>query len=481
MKHETLWPLHGLARRVGLGWRWLVIIVLIGGYAATFSKFGHWQVEYSALTLASLLACLLLLSVLNRPLEITAPVWLFLVLFLGAYYFKLYWMLNEPKIVSTVWFPHLDWIVDSPEIVVSGYATTTYAFIAFSLTAWLCIVLAKPLRASSPKRRIHYVAVASHLQWVISFLMAVTSYLMYITGIAIMGAESVYLPFRLAGLIYYTRVALIPALLLLLIWCSDEADLRKYVRAGIILLCLHGLSDILLRGSKGALLLLFISLGFLFLVTGRMTAPRAWFMISIGVLNILLWPLILNYRYLRDPTRGIIHTVVGAMGSVWQGEYPVSEALSGMLTGVLSRFTGIEGLLASVGVGFEPIGFTKLFDPMVERIFTIEVLGYSRDAIHGSAPGLLGWFYIVGGHYLAVVGSVSFVVLTWYFWCFLRKVRLICRPVAQALFLGLVFGLAMDGMLNYLGVGVVTTVGSIGVCELLVRNGRRLHWLKKPP
>jgi len=458
--------------------RWLLPLLFIIGYIATFSIFEDFALEYFVLTGVSFLVCCLLLSVLNRPLQITAPVWVLLLLFLVAYYLKFYWIAPNPEIIKTVWFTTMHWIDDSPAMLLKGYAATTYAFIIFCLTAWLLVVHVRPLQVSSTKREIDYRFVISILLWLVPILMVATTYLMYITQIAIMGAESKYLPFRLAGVIFYTRFTIIPALLLLLIWCGDQMGSRKHLKLGITLLFLHGLSDVLLRGSKGFLLLLFISLLFLFLLTGRMNKQRAWLVIIIAFLSIMLWPLVSTYRYIRDADGGIIYTLVEAVNTILQTSPSLPNILGETLKMIMFRFTGMEGLLPIVAAGIQPLGITSLFDPIVERVFTVEVVGYSPFAIQGTAPSLLGWFYLVGGNYVVVAGVFCFVLLTWVFWSFLAKIRLLCLPVAQALFLILVFGFSMEGAMDRINLGVLTTAGSIAVCELIIRNSVRPHWLK---
>ena len=75
-----------------------------------------------------------------------------------------------------------------------------------------------------------------------------------------MGAETVTLSFRMGGWILYTRTTLIPGLILLLIWCSDNGRLKKYFILGIILFLIHGITESLLTSSRGFVLILILDL-----------------------------------------------------------------------------------------------------------------------------------------------------------------------------------------------------------------------------
>lgn len=465
---------------VALHIRWLLPVVFVLGYVATFSTFEDFAFEYFILTALSFGACCLLLTVLDRPLQVTAPLGVLLLLFLGAYYLQFYWIAYSPDIARTVWFGHLGWIASSAATLVEAYATTTYGFITFCLTACLLIKCGRGPERYRRRREIKYKSLTSLMLWVIPVLMGVTTYLVYITGIAVMGAQGVQLPFRLAGVIFYTRVTVIPALLLLLIWCSDRMNMRKQRRIGIILLLLHGLSDILLRGSRGALLLLAVSLMFLFLFTSRMNRQRAWFITISVFLTILLWPVISAYRYLRDPVGSIVYTLGGALNTIWQGAEPLWQIQGDALKQLIFRVTGMGSLLPIVGVDIQPLGITNFFDPIVERVFTVQVYGYSPEAIQGAAPGLLGWFHLVGGNILVVIGVFWFVLITWYLWVLAKMLRLYCLPVAQSMLLSYILGFAMEGAMDRLILVFLTTVAVITVCEMLIRNSTRPHWLRMP-
>ena len=392
-------------------------------------------------------------------------------------------MVYDPEILGDGWVMRkLYYLIQSPSVLFESFATTTYAFIIFCLTAWFLLGDTRSLHMETVEKRINYRAVISILLWLIPILMGITIYVMYITGICRMGADNPNLPFRLAGWINYIRITLIPALLLLLIWCSDKADLRKHFSFGIILLFLHGLSDMLLRSSRGAILMPFILLTMLFLVTGRITKKRVQVFVIIFIITIILFPIISSYRYLRatDLHVPIGSSLVDATINVSSGEsFSFFEMLKGAGTSIIFRFTGADSLLHIIGAGVRPLyaeAFTGSIN--VTKFFTVDVIGFSPDAIHGSAPSFLGWFYLVGGNRLVVIGMACLVFLSWFCWRLLAKLKLRCLPVAQALLLWWIFRFFSEGVLDHLYLMFLVIAGSIAACEWLVRRSRSVLFLK---
>ncbi len=454
--------------------RWLLLLIFVAGYIATFSIFDSIAFEYLVFTIISTFACFLLLTRLNPPLVNKLPIWIILVVFISAYYIKFYLMVWNPDIMPSGVFRRLQWIIKSPNVLLNTYATMTYAFVTFCLTSWWLLVYMKPPRSHFFKREINFNCrrIISVLMWLIPFLMVITTVVMYLTGISRMAAESVYLPFRLAGWIFYIRATLIPVLLLLLIWCSDKTGMRKSLTFGILLLFLHGLSDMLLRSSRGSLLMMFIMLMLLFVVTRQVTKQRMRLFAIILLMTMLLWPVISAYRYIRAGSFSIsigdsLSESIDSISSY--GSISVSKTLSEAIKSVLFRFVGVDSLLSIVDAGVKPLGI-KVFSTSVSSYFKVEIMGYSPGTIIGLSPTLPGGFYIVGGDKFVVLGMFCFVLLTWIAWRALSMARLRCLPVAQTLFLFWVFRVPSSGVLDRQYLSIMVMVGSIAVCEWIIRT-----------
>jgi hypothetical protein len=460
--------------------RWLVLVIFGVGYVGTRFLMREYWFQYGMLTGLGALGCGVLLSALSRPLRIIAPVWVLLTLFLVGYYLQFYWLVYSAGSIGEGWHG-LGWMAQSPSVLIDTYSTITYTFCAFCGVGWLIGVHAGDVYVPRVPEKIDDRGVTWFIMWVSPILMATTGVLMRTTGIAVMGAEPVYLPYRLAGVIFYTRLTVIPALLLVLIWCSDRANLAYRTRIGYLLLFLHGFMEIALRASKGVLFLMFLLVAFLFIVTDRMTWRRVCWIGAVGILMLAMWPLVSAYRIVRidEPSSGIYEVAARSEQLMRQGGISVSQGLEDAVGGMFLRVTGAEQLLHIVGSGIEPLGMSWLFDPRVEEVHRVEVSGYPPEVVQGLAPGLIGWLYLVGGRMFAVGAVMLYIGATWLCWWILARMRLYCLPVAQAVFLLLLFGISMEGALSAVFRGIIVAMGAILACELVIRNGLRPHWLRK--
>ncbi|MCL0066624.1 hypothetical protein M1N54_01920, partial [Thermodesulfovibrionales bacterium] len=305
------------------------------------------------------------------------------------------------------------------------------------------------------------------------------TYVMYITGIGRMAADTPELPFRFAGWIFHIHTILIPTLILLFIWSSDKARLRKHFSFGIILLLLHGVSGMLLLSSRGAMLISFMLLMMLFLVTGTITKKRMQLFGVIVLATIILFPIISHYRYLRaaDLSAPIVPMLTKSINTVFVELSFFFETVREAAVSILLRFTGAGSLFHITGANLVPL-YTDAFNISVTRFFTVDVIGFSPEAIHGSAPSFLGWFYLVGGNGLVLTAMFGFTVFVWTFWRLLSKLKLRCLPVAQALFLWWTFSNFSEGVLDRLYLGILVMVGSIFVCEWIARTQEAARFLK---
>ncbi|MCK5509069.1 MAG: hypothetical protein KAI50_11200 [Desulfobacterales bacterium] len=455
--------------------RWVLPLLFLVGYLSTYPRLEGFEIEYLGLTFISIFACCLLLTRLNPPLQKKLPIWIIFAVFMVAYYFKFYLLICNPEILRDGWVErNLYFLVQSPTVIFETFATISYAFIVFCITAWFLLGNARSLQMETLKRRINYRSAISILQWFIPILMGVTTYVMYITGICRMGADNPKLPFHLAGWIFYIQSTLIPSLLLLLIWSSDKTGLRKHFNFGVILLFMHGVSAMLLRSSRGAILSSFIALIVLFLVTDRVTKKRVQLFGIVFLITIILFPVISSYRYMRaaDLSGSIVPLFVESVINISSVEsFSFFKMINDVIVSIVFRFTGADSLFHIIGANLSPL-YTDAFNVSVTRFFTVDVIGFPPEAIHGSAPSFLGWVYIVGGNGLVMISIFGFTVFAWMFWRILPKLKLRCMPVAQALFLMWIFSSFSEGVLDRLYLKVLVMAGSIAACEWLIRISR---------
>lgn len=462
--------------------RWLLLLFFIVGYFITWSHIREYADYYLGMSAMTLVFLALLLSRLDRPIRLALPVWLILAFYLAGYYLQFYWMLLDPDFFFSVHWG-LPSLISSSQDVLRAYTTVSYSFVLFCITGWVALgTLPRTVRTRRIGSfvRTEYRTVSLVLCLLVPVLMVLTTAAVSATGIAVMGAESVQLPFRLAGVIYYSR-GLIPALLALLVWTSDEAGLGRRTVFGLALALLYGLSDILLRSSRGALLSLFLLLFVLFVISGHLSAQRIRLFASVLLLTIFAFPLVTAYRWIRAA-----NISSGAdLGQVMAEVLGTSSASSASLLGaasigaqsVILRLNGMSSLLPIVSSDLAPIPPDQLGVVLgqtgTSRYLTFEILGYPPQYIGASAPSLLGWMYLVGGNELVLLGTVVFVLASWLIWRYMSLLRLRSLPVVQALFIMFIFSQLSEGTIDGIGLQMVSTAVSMATCELLVRRLQR--------
>lgn len=486
--------LIGLATSTGLrqrgrekySFRWLLLFIFVAGYFATLYRFEAFIVEYTVLTGFSILACCLLLTVMNKTLQVTLPFWVILAVFISGYYIKFYWIAVFPETEFLGYILNVDF--SSITALRSSFATTTYSFGAFCFVSWLLLLMSRDSKMkavfstvsseqmlSVSKGR----AVSSISMWIVLILIPITTFIMFATGIAVMGVEGVSLPFRFAGIVFFTRSVFIPTMLLLLIWSSHLAGLHRRKIVGVVILIVFGLSDMLLRSSRGALVILLLSMVFLFLISQGRVRIRYVLPFAVGLLSVsLLHPIISEYRNLRigSGSFDVLELLVNAQRNVIGGELSaIWDTLKMGVGAILFRLTGIDLLIVFNDLGAQPLtgnAWSVLTSPRgLAGYVTEDIFGIPPHHINAVAAGFIGWFYLIGGNPFVVAGIAGFTSLVYILWGWLKRLRLKCLPVAQVMFLTLLLTITVEGTLdNFVAWPILVWPASIVVCEWLIRS-----------
>jgi hypothetical protein len=448
---------------------WLIPLTFLAGQLIICIQSEVFDVRYILLTIALTVVSIYLIRRLGEFSIVNFPLWLLLIIIFVTYFIQFYWILLDPQITANNWFPSLYWLAYSPEARFNSFLTATLGFVAFAITAY--IIAARPIQdtKTNSNQAVNNLYTISILSWLIVVLITSTSYIMYATGIGRMGEETVTLPFRLSGWIFYTRTTLIQGLILLLIWCSDNSGLKKYFTFGIILLLIHGITELLLTSSKGFFLILLLDLVFLLILSGRLNKQRLSFTIVTVMLAIMLWPVFSYYRYARmlDYKVPITTSLREAVESLYLGPSTYTEESANSIQGIFFR-TGMISLLPIMGSEPEPLG-AGIIETSPTNFYTNDVLGYSTEHITSSAPSLFGWFYLLGGNIAVVIGVPLLTFIFWYGWRLLTKLKLLSLPVSQAIFLGFILGITIEGTLDRLWLQLLIITGSIAGCEFVLR------------
>lgn len=452
----------------------VVVCLFFGvGYLSTRQFFSDNEWSYLLLSFASLLGCLLLLRRLKRSIRDTFPIWILLLVFGVGYFLQFFLLAPDPMAFTgqVVMVQHVGW----PDLM-KAYTTTVLAFLAFCITAcWLLARTKQGKRDSSTRAARETMTLEgakSLVEWLLVVILPlelILGYIEWAANFAVMGGNNASLPFHLAGIVYYTRTALLPALILLLIWIADHRGLRKYFKLGVALLLAHGVLDALLRSSRSALFFTLLGLFFLLILTDRFTRRRKQMVVAGILLSLLLFPVITAYRYAR-----LAGNVSDLTPALEKGVTAVADkgAFGNLLSDtwftLIFRVTGLDSLMQMVASDQRPIGLLHAHE--VTAVFNNQVMNIPVIVNNSYAPSLVGWFYFVGGNWLVVIGIASFTASVQSVWGAVRSSNLQSRWIAQALILLLLVYMAADGVLELLPPLVLVTGISLAVLEWLIRR-----------
>ena len=460
------------------------------GYVLTRETLQNHQPWYFFLTAVVWTETAAIVLLLRQRWLSVLPLWLMLAFFMVGYYAQFYWItLDPPAFYDMYW--ELPNLAAQPDNLIRAFATVTVGYSVFCLLSVVLLASSRDAgftlqRPLAPGR---YEAVSIVLFVCLPALIFVSAMVMRATGIAVMGAETVQLPFRLAGVIFYTRAAIGP-LLALLLWASVMARRRLWVAAAVVLAASHGATDAMLRSSRGALALLALLLLFVLLVSEKLTGARVRAFALAMVIVVLSFPLLTAYRSIRalDPAgMSLGRAAILTLDQWWQAETSTSGMTATAVRHVVLRLNGISSILPIVISDRAPVDPAEI-EPIlrgegVSRFFTVDILGVPREQLHTSAPTLLGWMYILGGHTLVVLATGAFVLTIWVVWRSKYLATLRSAPVARAVFLLFILLQMTEGTIEGLGLQLSTTLATVAFCELLIRivPARRYAGQPNPP
>ncbi len=460
--------------------RWGILGIFLFGYLLTFARFDEFTFEYLFYTLLSIVSCAILLLKMQRFDMSRAAVWLVLVVFLAVYYVKFYILAIDPEAFELVLPPSTWNAISSIDASIHGFFLATLSFCAFCITAFLCLSVvdyrSQGHKAASLSSRKETYALASKILLVLLLpVIGVSGYLASEYDIGQLGAAvDDPLPFHLGGALFYFRLIFIPGLLLLLVVCADRAGNIKMARIGVFLLLAYGVLDIVLRSSRSGLLVQLLSLVFLVMVGGfkpRRFDKRVIF--SVLVVSALLTPLITEYRWLRLSGISSGDGFMPAFRGLLELDFNLWETLLKGMEFVFFRITGIEIVIAMLGLGTEPLG-AQAVDVLssfrgVAGYLTVDIFGYPADLPHTNAPGFVGWFYLVGGNAGIILGSVILGLFVTILWDTIGRMRLYSGPIFRTFVLLVLFFAITDGVLDSMLLQIFAIIVSIGCLELFMR------------
>ena len=416
--------------------RYLIFLVFIPGMCPGYFGIPDPGGILVASNIISAASYAVLVGGLKQPIDKTLWVWILLVIFVMGYYFK-FWGTAFMMETHPEWYLEMPWL--TIDDLTEGIAWTTAGFCLFCLEARLLLNVNSPSlsgRRTLPANvRLHPARFKLLLGGIIvAFL--VTAAMPLVFNFGQMGVEGSRLPFRIDTLITRTRVNLIPALFLLLLWMNDNRKLSNRWLLILIIFLLSVFVDSMVRCSRSAMLLAAIPILFLWLMSDQMTPQRKQFIyIALG-LTILLYPFLTALR--SDRMSGIELSLESISGNQSRLDWNQIDNPEVHLYHAGTRIAGLLSLVHNLHHGDYPafidpqripwmLDYNKMLDYQ-----TYEVVGVPRSRIDGRVPGLLGSFLLVGGKAGMLLMLAIYVWLSWSVWQMLRKISI--APVTLALF-----------------------------------------------
>lgn len=446
----------------------MLVPVFSIGYLLTASTLDGYALSYFCNLLLILLATTLMLRRVGPPSMVTAPLWLCLGYFLVSYCLKFFLILlfpSSPAEVGTVGplcLPVEFKCQNTYVFSLAPYDWTTIpaearaiALAAICITGF-CLVASigtySEFRVSHRQTTRAEVAYAKVLLIFAVFFSVATAVLFYQYNIGLMGSiVKIDLPYKFRGIVYFLRTIMLPGMLYLSIYISYRSKSFITMVAGLALLLCNGGLDVVFRSSRSALFYPLLGLFLLALSAEVRLRFRTLMWSFVGILPVCMSiPYVSSYRVNRlelDTLDALVKSIIET------GFNPFVHIGKGLVF-VFYRFTGVDVLASMLGHEALPIG-SFIFDVLrsergVSGYLSTAVFGTPADYPGASAPGFVGWWYLVGGVPGVLLGGALLALTIRYVWGRLLKIDTPTIVIARVFFLLIVFLIIIDGTVDTL-------------------------------
>lgn len=261
------------------------------------------------------------------------------------------------------------------------------------------------------------------------------------------------LPFKLVGAIVYAKTAIIPALLLLLVYWAEVRGRRGFSRLIAVSMVCLGLIDMFVLESRGAALKPVLLLGLLVWISGFRLKTSDKYALTVLFISLLLAiQVVTSTRLLGEQTE----------------EQWFNKILFG-LNFLLFRITGIEQLMAIQYLG-SPIPLSELPAVLasprgIPGYYTIVFLGVDDSLPQTFAPSGLGWLYLVAGLPGIIVGSVTAGLMVTVGWRWLSRFFPSSEYVVKTFYLVMLLTVICEGAMEPAIMSFIVSAGTLKLME----------------
>lgn len=438
--------------------KWILLLIFPVGYFVTYKNFAEVGFYYVFLNILSFAFCALLLKKLKGFLLKEIVVWLILFVFIVGYYFQFYlinFYYDDREFIFSVY--GYDYMLALSNVSLTAFIETFELIVLCFVTfCFVSLVLLK----SVFKEKLVMIEIGSNyksfrtLAFAFTIILsAVTNWLIFHFHLAI-PAEAVALPFKMAGLIFYTGAMIVPTTILLMVYLSLRLNDKKYNRLFTCLLIGHSTILYLITGGKSFLILPIILLFFLWLITGQLTAYKIKVLMIFLLLFVFIYPFLGIYRGLlrADLLYGLAN--IKMLFQTLENEISILQTFFMGIIYILTRVTGINSLLlivdSSPSFSIERIIELSFGKHSIDYIYTVDIMGFHEggEKIKGTmiAASLLGqMFYITGSKVLTAIALGTWAIFSYILIKKILKLRLIISPVLITIMLYILLFFSSDG------------------------------------
>lgn len=255
----------------------------------------------------------------------------------------------------------------------------------------------------------------------------VSSAVMFYYGVAIMGSEGVSLPFKLSGVLYYSRTIGVPLVMVYILEKAIVARWYRIVYTTIAVLVCFAMSEVVIRASKSPLAVIALYVVALWtqlracgISAANVVTKRLLVMAVVG--TIIVFPVIEAYRQNTISASPFAGRGVAVEEMLVQIQ-DMSEASSGLksLQMLVSRAEGFTEFLGLISSGGDDHSWSDLRNyRSISEYYTRFYLGNSTIG-HAASPSLLGAAVIVGGMHWWPAVFIGWCCVMVVLWCLADK------------------------------------------------------------
>lgn len=455
---------------------WFFLLIFVIGYFVSRSYFDFAASEYLTFNLLAFVASTILIGRLNGFEHRNIAVWFIFTILIFLYFIRAYWIAIDPTPIKIMlpYNPYFD-MLDLKFLFLDAFKISTLMFSTFCITSSFFLYFIKNSydeKKSQIKISLRTYNILSKLLWLtIPPVVLILYFLIHHFQIGLMGVSyGEPLPFRLKGVIFYASSVVIPLLITLLIISSEKSNDKLSVNLGMLFMIAHGIVLMLLRGSRSSFLLSLLLLIFLVIVGAVKLQRNQKLCIFIFIfLAFFMVPVVTIYRNLRIDGTLILDALIQAI------EIFKNDILDSVFKGIefiFFRMPGIEALWCMLGQGARPLGHQVLnvfsSNNGVAGYLTYNIYSFEPTIAHLSAPGYVGWFYLVAGLPGVILGGVLAALIGVFGWKLTNSIYFRSKTVTQIFLLWVLFISLTDGTLDIMVLMVLSGFFCIVFMECII-------------